>query len=109
MKKNFKKQIKDFLKGEFLIKENAYRNWNFIFLMTILSLISITSSHIMDRRIRKISKISEEIKELKSEYADLHSKCMKMQLASFLKKKLVNRLKYLEEPPYKLILEKKKK
>ncbi len=107
MKNNMRKNIKDILKGKFLVKDYAYRSWNFILFLTFLSLISITSSHMMDRKIRKINKISEEIKELKSEYANLHSKCMKMQLASFLKKKLVNELKYLEEPPYELILENK--
>ncbi|WP_185869830.1 FtsL-like putative cell division protein [Blattabacterium cuenoti] len=98
-------KTKDIIKGKFLVKEYAYRSWNFIVFITILSLISITSSHIMDRKIRKITKISEEIKELKSEYADIHSQCMKMQLASFLKKKLVNGLEHIEEPPYELILE----
>ncbi|WP_185859533.1 FtsL-like putative cell division protein [Blattabacterium cuenoti] len=100
-----KTNIKDILKGKFLVKEDAYRSWNFIVFLTVLSLISITSSHMMDRKIRKITKISEEIKELKSEYADIHRKCMKMQLFSFLRKKLVNGLKHLEEPPYELILE----
>ncbi|WP_185863464.1 FtsL-like putative cell division protein [Blattabacterium cuenoti] len=100
-----KKNIQYILKGKFLVKEDAYRSWNFIVFITILSLISITSSHMMDRKIRKITKISEEIKELKSEYADIHSKCMKMQLASFIRKKLVNGLKYLESPPYELVIE----
>ncbi|WP_185856967.1 FtsL-like putative cell division protein [Blattabacterium cuenoti] len=99
-----KTNIPDILKGKFLVKKNAYRSWNFILFITVLSLISITSSHMMDRKIRKITKISEEIKELKSEYADLHSKCMKMQLASFIKKKLVNGLKHLESPPYELVI-----
>ncbi|WP_185862349.1 FtsL-like putative cell division protein [Blattabacterium cuenoti] len=102
-----KTYIKDILKGKFLVKKNAYRNWYFIVFLTVLSLISITSSHMMDRKIRKITKISEEIKELRSEYVDIHSQCMQMQLGSFLKKKLVNGLKHLEEPPYELILEKK--
>ncbi|WP_185851782.1 FtsL-like putative cell division protein [Blattabacterium cuenoti] len=105
MKKNF--SIKDILKGKFLVKGNAYRSWNFIVFLTGLSLISITSSHLMDRKIRKMTKISEEIKELKSVYADVHSQCMKRQLASSLKKKLDNKLKYLKEPPYELILEEK--
>ncbi|WP_341657663.1 FtsL-like putative cell division protein [Blattabacterium cuenoti] len=99
-----KTNIPDILKGKFLVKKDAYRSWNFIVFITVLSLISITSSHMMDRKIRKITKLSEEIKELKSEYADLHSKCMKMQLASFIRKKLVNGLKHLESPPYELVI-----
>ncbi len=99
-----KTNIPDILKGKFLVKKDAYRSWNFIVFITILSLISITSSHMMDLKIRKITKISEEIKELKSEYADLHSKCMKMQLSSFIRKKLVNGLKHLESPPYELVI-----
>ncbi|WP_185849444.1 FtsL-like putative cell division protein [Blattabacterium cuenoti] len=103
-----KTNIQDILKGKFLVKEDAYRSWNFIVFITVLSLISITSSHMMDRKIRKITKISEEIKELKSEYADIHSKCMKMQLASFIRKKLVNGLKHTESPPYELVIEDQK-
>ncbi|WP_185871868.1 FtsL-like putative cell division protein [Blattabacterium cuenoti] len=99
-----KKNIQDILKGKFLVRENAYRSWNFIVFITLLSLISITSSHMMDRKIRKVNKISEEIKELKSVYADIHSKCMKMQLSSFIRKKLVNGLKHLDTPPYELII-----
>ncbi|AWU44903.1 FtsL-like putative cell division protein [Blattabacterium punctulatus] len=105
MKTNFK----DILKGKFLVKEDAYRSWNFIFFITILSLISITSSHMMDRKIRKITNINEEIKELQSEYADIHSKFLKMKLSSVLNKLVnINGLKYLEEPPYELILVDKK-
>ncbi|WP_185851194.1 FtsL-like putative cell division protein [Blattabacterium cuenoti] len=108
MKINF--SIKDILKGKFLVKKNAYRSWTFIIFITILSLISITSSHIMDRKIKKITKLSEEIKELKSEYADIHSQYLKMKLSSVLNKLVnINGLKHLEEPPYELILEKKTK
>ncbi|WP_185860933.1 FtsL-like putative cell division protein [Blattabacterium cuenoti] len=103
-----KTNIQDILKGKFLVKEDAYRSWYFIVFITVLSLMSITSSHIMDRKIREITKISEEIKELKSEYADIHSKCMKMQLASFIRKKLINGLKHLKSPPYELVIEYKK-
>ncbi|WP_185864669.1 FtsL-like putative cell division protein [Blattabacterium cuenoti] len=106
--KVFIRVVKDILKGNFLVKEDAYRNWNFIVFLTILSLISITSSHMMDRKIKKINKINEEIKELKSEYADIHSKCMQMQLSSFIRKKLVNGLKHLESPPYELFLNENK-
>ncbi|WP_185856393.1 FtsL-like putative cell division protein [Blattabacterium cuenoti] len=104
MKRNF--SIKEILKGKFLVEENASRSWSFIIFLTFLSLISITSSHIMDRKIKKLTQMSEEIKELKSIYADLHSQCMQMQLASVLNK-LVKGLKHLEEPPYELILEEK--
>ncbi|WP_185883118.1 FtsL-like putative cell division protein [Blattabacterium cuenoti] len=101
--------IQDILKGTFLIQKNSHKTWNFIIFLTALSLISITSSHIMDRKIREFTKISEEVIGLKSEYAYLHSKCMKMQLASFLQKKLSHKLKHLEEPPYELILNDQKR
>ncbi|WP_185855709.1 FtsL-like putative cell division protein [Blattabacterium cuenoti] len=100
--------IKDILKGKFLIKKNAYKSWNFIIFLALLSLISITSSHLMDHKIRKMNKINEEIKELKSEYAYIHSKYIQMQLESFFKKKLSNRLKHLDSPPYELKYESNK-
>jgi hypothetical protein len=65
--------IKYILKGKFLVKEHASRSWNFIVFVTVLSLISIASSHMMDRKIRRITNLGEEIKELKSEYVDIHT------------------------------------
>ncbi|AER40441.1 MAG: hypothetical protein LBQ72_01270 [Flavobacteriales bacterium] len=101
--------IKDILKGKFLVKEYASRSWNFIVFVTVLSLISITSSHMMDRKIRIITNLGEEIKELKSEYVDIHSRCLQKQQYSVLNKLVnINGLKYLEEPPYELIVEEEK-
>ncbi|XOD67535.1 MAG: FtsL-like putative cell division protein [Flavobacteriales bacterium Tduv] len=110
-KRKYKKEIsiQDILKGNFLVKEDAYRNWNFILFLAMLALISITSSHIIDNKIRRINKLYEEIRELKSEYASIHSKLMQMQLGSTVKKIVYPRgLKPLKEPPYELILSDKK-
>ncbi|XCI75806.1 MAG: FtsL-like putative cell division protein [Flavobacteriales bacterium] len=101
--------IRDILKGNFLIKEDAYRNWNFILFLTVLALISITSSHMIDKKIQQVDKIHEEIRELKSEYASIHSRLMQMRLGSTVKRLMAtNGLKPLREPPYELILPNKK-
>ncbi|XOD68758.1 MAG: FtsL-like putative cell division protein [Flavobacteriales bacterium AspAUS03] len=110
-KRKIKKDIsiRDILKGNFLVKEDAYRNWNFILFLTVLALISITSSHMIDKKIQQIDKLHEEIRELKSEYASVHSRLMQMQLGSTVKRLVASKgLKLLEEPPYELILPKKK-
>ncbi|WP_185872938.1 FtsL-like putative cell division protein [Blattabacterium cuenoti] len=102
-------KIQDILKGKFLVEKQSYHNWNFIVFITFLSLISITSSHIMDQEIRKITKINEEIKELKSEYASIQSRYIKIKLLSVLKTLLQSTgLKNLEYPPYEVILKDEK-
>ncbi|WP_238785509.1 FtsL-like putative cell division protein [Blattabacterium cuenoti] len=96
--------IKDILKGKFLVQKQSYHNWNFIIFITFLSLMSITSSHIMDQEIRKITKINEEIKELKSEYASIQSRYLRIKLVSVLKQS--TKFKHVETAPYEVIIEK---
>lgn len=79
--------LKDILKGNFLVNDkDAMHSWNFICFITILAFISITSSHIIDNKINYINKLYQEIKILKSEYANLHTQLNKLQLIS----KIVN-------------------
>lgn len=81
--KKLKKEvsIKDILKGNFLVNDkDAILNWNFICFITILAFISITSSHILDMKINYINKLYEDIRALKSEYANVHTQLNKLQL-----------------------------
>lgn len=99
--------IQNILKGNFLVKEDAHRNWNFILFLAILALVSITSSHMIDNKIDQINKLYEKIRELKSEYTTIHSRLMQIQLGSTIKKTVAHKgLTPIEEPLYELILPK---
>lgn len=80
-KKKKDASIKDILKGNFLVNDkDAIDSWNFICFITILAFISITSSHIIDNKINYINKLYEEIRALKSEYANVHTQLNRLQL-----------------------------
>ncbi|WP_185873493.1 FtsL-like putative cell division protein [Blattabacterium cuenoti] len=64
IKKTVKKYILYILKGTFLVEKDSYHIWNLIIFFVIISLIIITSSHIMDHNIKIISKLYKEIKKL---------------------------------------------
>lgn len=94
------------LKGHFLVKKNAYKNWFFIIYIFLLAIISITISHLIDYKIDVLNKIIEETKELKSKYTNINSNLMSLKLKSKVEKLVTpKKLKSLKEPPYELIIE----
>ena len=62
------KKIISFLKMEFLIKEDSFKNWRMILFFSILALTMISIGHSADRKIFKIANLNEKIKSLKSEF-----------------------------------------
>jgi len=70
------------IKGNFLINENASGNWSFIIIFLFLSIIMISSSHAVDKKVHSISKLNEEIKSLRSEFVDVRSNLMQYQMES---------------------------
>lgn len=86
-KKQKEVSIQDILKGNFLVNtQDAMHSWNFICFITVLAFISITSSHIIDNQINYINKLYQEIRILKSEYANIHTQLNRLELIS----KIVN-------------------
>ena len=55
------------LKMEFLINDEAFRNWRMIIYLSILALTMIASGHSADRKIFKIAQLNDKLKMLKSE------------------------------------------
>ena len=53
---------------EFLIKEDAFKNWRMILFLSFLALVMIGSGHRADRKIFRISALNSEIKQLKSDF-----------------------------------------
>ena len=83
-----KEGIYNLLKGQFLINENAFRNWRFIIFIVTLMLLMIGSSHSIDKKVMEIAALNKELKELKAEFVDARSIAMTMRLESTVRKKV---------------------
>jgi hypothetical protein len=82
--------LRSILNIEFLIKDDAFKNWRMILFLSLLSLIMISSGHSADNKIFKIASLNTDIKSLKSEFIDA-----KKQLLILKKESTVTRV--LEE------------
>jgi hypothetical protein len=83
-----KKNIYDVLRGNFLIRENSFKNWRFILFIVVLMLLMIASAHSSDKKVMEIAALNKEIKELRSEFVDIRSISMKLKLESTVRKKV---------------------
>ena len=101
MKKNFY----DIIKGRFLVSDDALKNWRFIFFLSALALIMISSSHSADGKVHEISRLSDDVKELKSEYVDVRMQIMQAKMETKIIKAMEVRGLYPSEtPPQKVII-----
>ncbi len=95
-----KKNIYNILKGNFLISDDALKNWKFLVFVVVLMLLMISSAHYADRQVLEIAKLNKEIKELKAEFVDTRSIAMKIKLESNIKNKVKELgLQPSENPP----------
>lgn len=76
------KKIISFLKMEFLIKEDSFKNWKMILFFSILALVMISSGHSADNKIFTISNLNEDLKALKSEFIEQRTFLMKLKMES---------------------------
>ncbi|HIP47346.1 MAG TPA: S-adenosyl-methyltransferase [Lutibacter sp.] len=94
-----KENIVKFLKGEFLLNEDAFKNWRMVIFIILLLLMMVRSGHITDEKVMHISKLSKQERELRAEYIAVRSKAMKLKLESNLKEKVKDMgLKSSNEP-----------
>jgi len=98
-----KKGVYDILKGKFLINEDAFKNWRFILFAALLALVMIASSHRAEKKVHEIARLSAEVKELRSEYIDLHKSLMVLKMESQIAKHMVYREVFPSETPPKKI------
>lgn len=83
-----KKKIFDFFKGNFLISEDSFKNWQFILFIVFLMMLMIASSHSADRKVIEMASLNKEIKELRAEFVDTRSTAMKIKLESSVRNKV---------------------
>lgn len=74
------KKLMSILKMEFLLKDDAFKNWRIILFLAILSMIMISSGHAADQKIFKIAQLSDEIKMLKSEFVEQRTVLMNLKM-----------------------------
>ncbi len=91
------------LKADFLISNDAVKNWRFIVFCTLLAIIMIACSHSAERKVHNIARLNTEVRELRSEFVDMRSALMKLKMESTITNKMAARgVKPSETPPYKI-------
>ncbi|WP_026839570.1 FtsL-like putative cell division protein [Gillisia sp. JM1] len=97
------KGMYNILKANFLISNDAVKNWRFIVFCTILAIIMIASSHSAERKVHNIARLNTEVREMRSEFVDMRSALMKLKMESTITNKMAARgVKPSETPPYKI-------
>ncbi|MCM8567871.1 FtsL-like putative cell division protein [Gramella jeungdoensis] len=98
-----KKGFYNILKANFLISEDAYKNWRFIVFCTVLAIIMIASSHSAEKKVHQIARLNNEVRELRSEFVERRSDLMKIKMESTITEKMVEKgIGPSETPPNKI-------
>ncbi len=97
-------QLIAILNLEFLIKDDALKNWRMLLFLSFLALIIIASGHSADRKIYSIAQLNTEIKEVKSEFVETRSSLMRLKLETRIASKLAEKgVGPATTPPIKLM------
>ena len=83
-----KNKIINIIRGSFLVDEKSTSNWLYIFLFLVLSIVMISSSHSVDKKVYEIAELNEQIKSLRSEFVDTRTLLMTLKMESTVKNKL---------------------
>lgn len=98
-----KKGFYNILKANFLISEDAVKNWRFIVFCTVLAIIMIASSHNAEKKVHQIARLSNEVKELRSEHIERRSDLMKIKMESTITESMVDKgIGPSDTPPNKI-------
>lgn len=91
------------MKANFLISEDAYKNWRFIVFCTVLAIIMIASSHSAEKKVHQIARLNDEVRELRSEFVERRSDLMKIKMESTITQKMVEKgIGPSDTPPNKI-------
>ena len=90
---------------EFLINDDAFRNWRMIIYLSILALTMIASGHSADRKIFKIAQLNDKLKMLKSEFIEQRTDLMDLKMETKITKELQPMgIGPAKTPPIKIII-----
>ena len=70
------------IKADYLLNENATKNWVFVIMLVLMGISIINLSHAADAKVKNIVKLNREVKALRSEYVELKSQVIKRKMAS---------------------------
>lgn len=101
----FRQNIINFIKGETLLNEEAFKNWRMILFIIILLILMIRSGHITDEKVLKIAKLKKQENELRAEYIALRSKTMKLKMETTVIEKVQEMGLHPAEKPAQVIKE----
>ena len=97
--------LRSILNIEFLVKDDAFKNWRMILFLSFLAVIMISSGHNADKKIFKIASLNTEIKVLKSEFIEVKKQLLILKKESTVTKVLAeNGVSPASSPPIKIII-----
>ena len=100
------KSLRSILNIDFLVKEDALKNWRMILFLSLLALIIISSGHLADKKIFEIAQLNNELKEMKSEFVEKRAYLMELKMESRVIESLREiGIKPAKTPPVKLTVE----
>ena len=98
------KQLLSLLNIEFLIKDDALKNWRILMFISFLALVIIASGHSADRKIFEIAELNNDIKEIKSEFVETRATLMLLKMETRITQKLAEKgVGPAKTPPIKFI------
>ena len=101
-------QLLSLLNINFLIKDDALKNWRMILYLSLLALIIISSGHLADKKIFEIAQLNNELKEMKSEFVEKRAYLMELKMESVIRMRLSEQgIKPSSNPPFKIIIKSK--
>ena len=77
-----KDNILSILRVDFLINEDAAKNWRFIVFIVFLAIVMIASSQKADRKVYRIAQLKKEVIALRSSFVSTRKKLEKLKLES---------------------------
>ena len=99
------KRLLSILNIEFLIQEDALKNWRMILFLSALALIMISSGHSADRKIFKIAALNTKIKALKSDFIEAKKQLLVLKKESNITRLLADKgIGPAKNPPIKIVV-----
>ncbi len=103
-----KQNIYKFLKGEYFLNEEAFKNWRMVVFVVFLLMLMVRSGHITDEKVLKIAQLNKQERELRAEYIAYRSKAMQLKLESNVVSKVIQMGLLPNDKPVQIIREIKK-
>lgn len=97
------KSLRSILNIDFLVKEDALKNWRMILFLSALAVIMISSGHSADNKIFKIAALNTEIQALKSDFIEAKKQLLVLKKESTITRLLAEKgIGPASQPPIKI-------